>query len=232
MKYLAKLTLAFAAFASESLAHYTFPSLIVDGSPTTQWVNVRRTNNYNTQAPVTDVNSLDIRCYDTQESGTAQTVTVSAGSTIGFSADQVVYHQSTTNIYAAKAPSDVDGWAGDGEVWFKLWELPPVTNGGQSITFPSEGIQNFEFTLPSSLPSGQYLLRMENIAIHTASSYGGAQFYISCGQINVDNGGNGTPGPLVAFPGAYTGYEPGILINIYYPIPANYTQPGPPVWTG
>lgn len=74
---------------------------------------------------------------------------------------------------------------------------------------------------------------MENIAIHSASSFGGAQFYISCGQINVENGGNGTPGPLVAFPGAYTGYvsfqshsnlipglifccltqEPGILIN-------------------
>ncbi|KAL5533913.1 hypothetical protein ACEPAG_373 [Sanghuangporus baumii] len=232
MKYLAKLAFVFVAFASECLAHYTFPSLIVDGSTTPQWVNVRRTNNYNTQAPVTDVNSLDIRCYDTQEPGTAQTVTVSAGSTIGFSADQAVYHQSTTNIYAAKAPSDVDGWAGDGEVWFKLWELPPVTNGGQSITFPSEGMQNFEFTLPSALPSGQYLLRMENIAIHTASSYGGAQFYISCGQINVVDGGNGTPGPLVAFPGAYTGYEPGILINIYYPIPANYTQPGPPVWTG
>ena len=47
---------------------------------------------------------------------------------------------------------------------------------------------------------------MENIAIHSASSFGGAQFYISCGQINVENGGNGTPGPLVAFPGAYTGY--------------------------
>ncbi|KAF7325326.1 hypothetical protein MVEN_02633300 [Mycena venus] len=26
--------------------------------------------------------------------------------------------------------------------------------------------------------------------------------------------------------------EPGILINIYCPIPATYTQPGPAVWTG
>ena len=68
---------------------------------------------------------------------------------------------------------------------------------------------------------------MEAIALHSASTFGGAQFYISCGQVNVKNGGSGTPGPLVAFPGEYTGYEPGILLNIYYPVPATYTQPGP-----
>lgn len=47
---------------------------------------------------------------------------------------------------------------------------------------------------------------MEAIALHVASTYGGAQFYISCGQVNVQNGGSGTPGPLVAIPGVYTGY--------------------------
>lgn len=46
---------------------------------------------------------------------------------------------------------------------------------------------------------------MEAIALHTASTYGGAQFYISCGQIEVTNGGSGNPGPLVAIPGVYTG---------------------------
>ena len=47
---------------------------------------------------------------------------------------------------------------------------------------------------------------MEAIALHVASTYGGAQFYISCGQVEVTNGGSGTPGPLVAIPGVYTGY--------------------------
>ncbi|KIJ60167.1 lytic polysaccharide monooxygenase [Hydnomerulius pinastri MD-312] len=68
--------------------------------------------------------------------------------------------------------------------------------------------------------------------MYVAQSYGGAQFYISCAQVNVQGGGSGTPGPLVAIPGVYTGNEPGILINIYNPIPANYTQPGPAVWSG
>ncbi len=45
---------------------------------------------------------------------------------------------------------------------------------------------------------------------------------ISCGQVNVENGGSGTPGPLVAIPGVYTGYEPGILININVsPLPSS-----------
>lgn len=47
---------------------------------------------------------------------------------------------------------------------------------------------------------------MEAIALHVASTFGGAQFYISCGQVEVTNGGSGTPGPLVAIPGVYTGY--------------------------
>lgn len=72
--------------------------------------------------------------------------------------------------------------------------------------------------LPASLPSGEYLIRAEHIALHSAQSSGGAQFYISCGQLNVTGGGAGTPGPLVAFPGAYKATDPGIMINIYYPV--------------
>ncbi len=75
----------------------------------------------------------------------------------------------------AKAPDSVNGWAGDGDVWFKVYQISAVTNGGESITFPAEGmIQTFvsiflpenrhvpnvgvpgvTFTLPEALPSGQ-----------------------------------------------------------------------------
>ena len=43
------------------------------------------------------------------------------------------------------------------------------------------------------------------IALHVASTYGGAQFYVGCAQVNVVGGGGGTPGPLVSIPGVYTG---------------------------
>ncbi|KAF5371773.1 hypothetical protein D9758_003360 [Tetrapyrgos nigripes] len=222
------------ALLSQVTAHYTFPGLIVNGVRTPDWVNVRRTNNYNTQAPVTDVTSADFRCYDSQTGpATASTITVAAGSTLGIACDQTIYHPGVINVYMAKAPSgNVTSFNGDGAVWFKVYQITAQTNGGTSITFPAQNLPSVSFTVPRNLPSGQYLVRMEALALHAAGTFQGAQWYISCGQIQVTGGGNGNPGPLVSIPGVYTGNEPGILLNIYYPVPATYVQPGPAVWSG
>lgn len=88
-----------------------------------------------------------------------------------------------------------------------------------------------DFTIPKNVPSGKYLVRVESIALHQASSPGGAQIYLSCAQVNVTGGGNGTPSPLVAFPGAYNRNDPGLIWS-YYPIKTSYTAPGPAVWSG
>ncbi|CAA7267186.1 unnamed protein product [Cyclocybe aegerita] len=213
-----------------STCHYTFPALVVNGVSTGDWVSVRRTNNFQTNAPVTNVNSPDFRCYTS--STTAQTATVTAGSQLGFRLSQAIYHAGVANVYMAKAPGSVNGWDGSGQVWFKVAQVSAVTNGGSSISFPTDNQSQINFTVPRNLPDGEYLVRVEHIALHSASNVGGAQFYISCAQVKVTNGGNGTPGPLVSIPGVYNGNEPGIRINIYYPIPATYSQPGPAVWTG
>ncbi|KLO06834.1 glycoside hydrolase family 61 protein [Schizopora paradoxa] len=225
-------SVAVACLASIASAHYTFPSLVVGGKTTAAWANVRTTNNFETQAPVTDVTSADFRCYDSAEPGTATTIAVPAGSQLGIMSDGTIYHPGVVNVYMAKAPSSASGWAGDGAVWFKVYQITAETNGGSSIAFPAQNVPGVTFTVPKNLPTGEYLVRMEAIALHAASTFGGAQFYISCGQVSVTGGGSGTPGPLVSIPGVYTGYEPGILLNIYYPVPANYTQPGPAVWSG
>ena len=68
--------------------------------------------------------------------------------------------------------------------------------------------------------------------MHNANQLNGAQFYISCAQISVTGGGAGTPGPLVAFPGAYKNTDPGIKYNINPPVKNDYAPPGPPIWTG
>lgn len=82
------------------------------------------------------------------------------------------------------------------------------------------------FTIPSCVANGEYLLRGEHIALHSAGSAGGAQFYLSCAQVSI-TGGSGTANPnKVSFPGAYNAQDPGILINLYYPIPKSYTPPG------
>ncbi|KZV64996.1 lytic polysaccharide monooxygenase [Peniophora sp. CONT] len=225
-------TLALAAFLSTAAAHYTFPAFIYEGKTTGDWSDIRMTNNHNSLGPVTDVTSSDLRCYTSATNATASTLNVQAGKDINFQVGNglTIYHAGVVNVYFAAVPSgsDAASFAGDGDVWFKVFEIPAVTDGGSSISFPAQNVPSVNFTIPAALPSGQYLVRMEAIALHVASTFGGAQFYISCGQIDVTNGGSGTPGPKVAIPGVYTGNEPGILIDIYYPIPKTYTQPGPP----
>jgi hypothetical protein len=87
------------------------------------------------------------------------------------------------------------------------------------------------FTIPKNTPSGKYLVRVESIALHQAQNVGGAQMYLSCAQVEVTGGGSGTPGPLVAFPGAYDANDPGLRWS-YYPIATSYTAPGSKVWDG
>lgn len=79
-------------------------------------------------------------------------------------------------------------------------------------------MKTLNFTIPKATPSGDYIARIEHIGLHAASQKNGAQFYLSCAQVTVTGGGSGTPSPLVAFPGAYSATDPGILIQIYYPV--------------
>ncbi|KAK7472012.1 hypothetical protein VKT23_000119 [Stygiomarasmius scandens] len=223
------------ALASQVVAHYTFPDLLINGVQTADWVNVRMTDNHYSNGPVTDVTSEAFRCYTAETHATAQTIQVAAGSQLGFVTDTAdgIGHPGSVNIYMAKAPGNVTTWDGSGQVWFKVvHEIGAVTDGGQTITWPAQNQKSVSFTVPKNLPNGQYLVRIEAIALHVASTFGGAQFYIACGQVEITGGGSGNPGPKVSIPGVYTGYEPGILINIYYPVPTSYTQPGPAVWTG
>jgi lytic cellulose monooxygenase (C1-hydroxylating) len=71
-----------------------------------------------------------------------------------------------------------------------------------------------DFTVPSCVAPGQYLLRAEIIALHSAGKSGGAQFYMGCAQIKVSGSGSKT-GTTVSFPGAYSANDPGILVSIY-----------------
>jgi hypothetical protein len=87
-------------------------------------------------------------------------------------------------------------------------------------------------TVPKATPDGEYLLRVEQIALHLAMQANKAQFYLACSQIKITGGGSGTPGPMVSFPGAYKSTDPGILVNLQTIKPEQYQPPGPAVWQG
>ncbi|KAK7753045.1 hypothetical protein SLS62_004995 [Diatrype stigma] len=228
-----KIAAAFLALAAAVNAHYTFPALIADGKTTADWEYVRKTTNYQSNGPVTDVNSEAFRCYQLAPGNEgAKVMTVAAGTTVGFTAKSSVSHPGTLQFYMAKVPSGqtADSWDGAGAVWFKIFSQGPnIAPSG--LTWPSQGAAQVTTKIPSCIPAGDYLLRVEHIALHSAGSVGGAQTYISCAQLTVTGGGSKTPTNLVAFPGAYSPNDPGLLINIYYPVPTSYTAPGPDVFT-
>lgn len=229
MKTVAALLLLASAFTAS--AHYTFPYLIANGQTTGEYQYVRMTANHYSNGPIQDVTSEALRCYEIDPFPTTSTTSVSAGSTVGFKLDTTIIHPGPLLVYMAKAPSGTSAAAfnASGEDWFKIYQQAPTVDSS-GLEWQSTNKQQFEFTLPSSLPSGDYLLRIEHIALHSASTQGGAQFYLACGQLTVTGGGSGSPSPKVAIPGVYKATDPGILINLYYPVPTSYTMPGPAVW--
>lgn len=98
---------------------------------------------------------------------------------------------------------------------FKIYEVGLDTNNTWAVDKLIANAGNVSMTIPSCIPSGQYLLRAELIALHSASTYPGAQFYMECAQIKVTGGGSASP-DTVAFPGAYEGTDPGITFNVSF----------------
>lgn len=127
-----------------------------------------------------------------------------------------------------KSPTTASADDGSGVSWFKIKDIGPTFTGG-TATWDLE--TTYSVTIPAAVPSGDYLLRIQQLAIHNPYPAALPQFYISCAQITVTGGGSGVPSPLVAIPGAFKDTDPGYTVNIYNNF-TNYTVPGPAVWTG
>jgi hypothetical protein len=153
----------------------------------------------------------------------------------------------------AKVPdgADINTWEAEGNVWFKTASLVADHGegfgGDNSPVWPSLSMVSLIYTIlsdanfwchvgqahvgfkvPKSLPNGYYLVRVEGVNIIAEP----AQFYVACGQVLITGGGNGTPGPLVAFPGAYKSNEPGLRNTIDGQFDPKWKPAGPPVWQG
>ncbi|KAK7047230.1 Esterase/lipase/thioesterase [Paramarasmius palmivorus] len=86
-------------------------------------------------------------------------------------------------------------------------------------------------TIPSTVPSGAYMIRFETIALHSLP----AQFYPECAQLQITGGGSLAPtsAQLVSFPGAYSNSDSGLTVNLYTQeamTDSNYVIPGPPLY--
>ena len=224
MKFSTPLILAATASAAP---HYTFPKI----AGTSDWQVVRQAANFQSNGPVTNVNSNDIRCFQLRQGGGGSTSNypIKAGSSLTYQSNQAIFHPGPLSAYMAKVPSGqtAASWDGSGAVWFKIYQEQAQSQGGQ-LSWASINKSSFSFNIPQCLANGDYLFRIEHVALHSA---GTPQFYISCAQLTVSGGsGSKTPSNLVAFPGAYKASDPGLSVNIYNS-GGRYTPAGPAVFT-
>jgi hypothetical protein len=200
-------------------AHYVYSILVHNGEQTPDWQYVRQNSN-NIQPHKQFLNpSDDFRCNmgTFQNAGQTQVRQVSPGDTIGFKLwnNGQILHPGPSTIHMSRAPGDVRDYQGDGD-WFKIYE--DIICGPQhplrDTDWCSWDQAIVETQIPPSTPPGQYLVRVEHIAIHGAES-GDTEFYFTCAQVEVTGNGNGTPGPLVKIPGLYDSNDPALRFFIY-----------------
>ncbi|KAF8180201.1 glycosyl hydrolase family 61-domain-containing protein [Pholiota molesta] len=233
---------AFVLLASAALAnaHFTLQYIWLNGADQGLNTFLRIPPNNN---PVTDVTSTDLTCNVNGLTGTGvNTATIAAGTNVTFEWHQHAQrtgedaisggHKGPVQVYIAKAPSTAAAFDGQGAVWTKIYSSGLLTPSSQTwatdVVNANSG--KHSVVIPKSLPAGQYLLRAEIIALHVASTYPGAQFYIGCAQVNISGGGSASP-PKISLPGAYKSTDPGITVNIYNNL-QGYTAPGGAVWSG
>jgi hypothetical protein len=89
---------------------------------------------------------------------------------------------------------------------------------------------SWAITIPSTLAPGNYVLRHEIIALHSAGSSDGAQNYPQCVNLEVTGSGTASPAGTLG-ESLYTETDAGILVNIYT-TGLSYTIPGPTLWSG
>jgi len=226
-------------FLGVANAHTIFTQLTSGGTTSAVGVGIRDPSY---DGPQQDVTSNYMACNggNNPTTATSQVINVAAGSTVQATwrhtltsgSDDVIdaSHKGPVIAYLKKV-SDATTDVGYGNGWFKISEAgynPSTQTWAVTSLIAAGGIQ--QIPIPACIASGQYLLRAEIIALHGASSSGGAQFYMECAQINI-SGGSGAKSPAtVSIPGTYSASDPGILINIYGTL-TNYTIPGPAVFT-
>ncbi|KAG8168339.1 hypothetical protein KVR01_001088 [Diaporthe batatas] len=168
----------------------------------------------------------DIICHRGAKNGVLNNATVEAGGSITATWNTwPESHHGPVIDYLAPAddPTSVDKTT---LKFFKIQESGLVSGSSPGTWASDEILSNnlgHEIKIPANLKPGNYVLRHEIIALHSASNADGAQNYPQC--VNIQVTGSGTEQPEGTLGTAlYSADDEGINFNIYttfdsYPIP-------------
>ncbi|KAF4993383.1 hypothetical protein FDECE_13416 [Fusarium decemcellulare] len=237
MKFTTSLSVAFVVLPHLVSAHYFFPHLYVNDVKSEEFEYVRRsTQGFQPHFGFDILSSDEMRCNTGAQAnaGSTKLATMNAGDTIGFGTnlDGNIQHPGPIQVYMSRATNDdVASYDGSGD-WFKIYELGanfPMESSGENWLVWNKN--RIDFAIPAEVPSGQYLVRIEHIALHRPS---GTEFYFNCAHVEVKNSGNGQePTDVAKIPGVYDSNTEGLSPNYsIYSGATSYPFPGPAVFPG
>ncbi|KAJ2460004.1 hypothetical protein GGF42_001110 [Coemansia sp. RSA 2424] len=215
----------------------------INGTDTERGQCIRQYRESTVNTPVKDPKSKDLRCRsDKMNAADTKMCTIVAGEPFGLEfhegdEDTTRFiepaHRGPGMIYLTELNSDLEK-----PVWFKVFEKGYDKEKKQFFTqelMKTKG--KMQFTIPEDIPGGDYIMRTEFIALHTADKEfngndrgPGAEFFPNCAQIKLISKGTAKP-KRHSIPGIYTTKDPGILFNLWDDDLASYKIPGPPLYT-
>lgn len=183
---------------------------------------------------ISDYTSSDINCH--LSATAAQThAPVAGGDTVTFEwTTWPSSHHGPVLTYLAKCDGECEDATADTLKWFKIDATGLVDDTTIPGTWGSDNLiannNSYSVTIPSSIASGNYVARHEIIALHSASTSGGAQNYPQCINLVVTSSGTDEPEGVLGT-SLYTASDAGILVNIYQSL-STYDIPGPTLYSG
>ncbi|PKS08370.1 hypothetical protein jhhlp_005314 [Lomentospora prolificans] len=232
--------IATLGYVSLATCHTIFQKLSVNDKDYGQLVGLRAPNQ---DYPTQDVNNPDMTCGKVALTST-EVISVAPGDKIGawwghvLGGEQIPNdpdhpiarsHHGPITAWLAKVDNAANAQIGPNLKFFKVAEdnFDVATNTWGVDNMIKNGGWSY-FNMPTCIAPGDYILRVELIALHSAYSSNGAQFYISCANLRVTGDGTFVPTQTQSFPGAYQQNDPAILANIWGALPNVADNQGKP----
>jgi hypothetical protein len=178
--------------------------------------------------------SGDIICHKDATPG-AISADVKAGGEVELQwTDWPESHHGPVITYLANCNGDCSSVDKTALEFFKIDEAGLIDDSNLPGTWATDNLisanNSWTVTIPSTIAAGNYVLRHEIIALHSAGESNGAQNYPQCVNLKVTGGGSDVPSGTLGTK-LYTNTDPGILVNIYTAL-SSYTIPGPALYSG
>ncbi|KAF7509159.1 hypothetical protein GJ744_008386 [Endocarpon pusillum] len=200
--------------------------------PVIGWPNTASDTGF---VPPQDYSNPNIICHLNSRNGEKH-AEIAAGSPIDLQWNQWdVSHHGPVIDYMARCDGECETTDKNALKFFKIDEAGLINGSPAPGTWATDTLRanNFTWTttIPATLAPGNYVLRHELIALHSADKPYGVQNYPQCINLKVTGTGTANPAgiPATEF---YKPTDPGLSLSIYYPALKNYTIPGPALWDG